>query len=170
MTIDPDLIGIWNNGGSRPVEITQDAELWILGKPWPYSIASDDMTVTFPGTNPLWVLTRISGAGSLVGLWERFETDSSGTWREEWLIRADGSYTYHWSLDGQFDSEGIGTYTDSGTHMTTRERRSAITTGAGNTITIAQFFGPLQQGTYTVASDKKSWVLHLPTGDVTFTK
>jgi len=168
--IDPKLIGLWD-AGAAPVEISATGELFTVGTPWPYTLSADGQTLSFPGTNPLWQFTRLSGnAAALVGLWERFEPDTGGTWREEWLYRTDGSYTYHWSFDGEFDSEGIGSYVDDGTTIATKERRAQVSTGPGDQIVIAQFFGPVEAGTYSVAADDTAWVFAGPNGDVDFTR
>lgn len=170
-TFDTALVGVWDTGGSRHVEITADAQLFVLDTPWPYVLENGGNTLKFPGTNPLWQFTRLSGnAAEVVGQWERFEDDTAGTWREEWTWRADGSFTWHWSLDGAFDSEGIGTYTADGTNMTTRERRAQIATGPGDQMVMSQYFGPVQTGTYVVASDGNSWVFTSAGASTTFTR
>ena len=169
---DATLVGTWNNGGSRPVEITPDAQLFVLDTPAPFVLSNGGNTLTFPNTNPVWEFSRLSGdPAGVVGLWERFESeDGVGTWREEWVFRADGSYTYHWSLDGTFDSEGIGTYEDDGSAITMRERRAQISTGPGAQMTISQYFGPLQTGTYVLDVSGDSWTFTDASGSITYTR
>ena len=170
MTLDPRLIGFWTSTQPGTIEITAAGELFVARAPWPYSISSDDSTLTNLNTNPLWQVTRLTGSGTPVGLWERYETDSDGTWREEWLMRADGTYTYHWSLDGVFDSEGIGTFTFDATHITSRERYTAISTNAPNQCIIAPYHGTMIVGTYSVAADGSSWTFHGPSGDAVYNR
>ncbi|CUH80159.1 hypothetical protein [Tropicibacter naphthalenivorans] len=158
-TIDPALSGLWRTARGVQIEITADGTLFALQDALPFTLSVDGQTLTFPTTAPLWQFTRLSGSSGLPGLWERFETDDSGTWREEWHFRSDGSYTFHWSLNGQFDSEGIGTYVSNGTTLSTRERRAMITTGPDDAIILSVYFGALLQGTYSVAPDGQSWTL-----------
>lgn len=167
---DARLIGIWAAGNST-VDITADGLYFLFDGPSPYTLSPDGMVLTFPNTNPLWQSNRLSGdPTSIVGLWERFEPSPQGTWREEWNFRADGSYAFHWSLDGNFDSQGTGTYTATATDLTTRELRATLSTGPGDEMVFVPSFSAVERGTYSVAADGLSWTYNSPNGAVTFTK
>ena len=172
-TFNPMLVGVWDNGGSFHIEVDASGDMFALEDPSAYELREAGMTLHFPNTSPIWEFTRLSGdPAGIVGHWERFETESSGKiWREEWTYRADGTYTYHFTYDGAFDSEGIGTYSDTGTQVATRERRARIALPGGNAMVIAQFFGPVVTGTYAVAADEQSWTFTDTAGTVsTYTK
>ena len=168
--IDALLVGTWDAGGSTPVMIDADGMLFSVADPAPFSLSTDDTTLTFPTTTPPTIFNRLHGSGSVLGLWERFETSGGITDREEWLFRADGSYTYHWDIDGVFDSEGMGLYQTSGGMMSTQERRASVTTGPGNQIVFAQFFGPVQIGSYSVAADGLSFTTVIGGKTTVYTK
>ncbi|WP_136440868.1 hypothetical protein [Pacificoceanicola onchidii] len=169
-TLDAALVGTWQAPDGALIEIAADGTLFSIEPALVYTLSADDQTLTFPNTNPLWQFTRLSGSGSIVGLWERFETDAYGTWREETLYRSDGTYTYHWMLNGAFDSEGIGTWVDLGGTLNSRERRGIFVTGPGSDILLSVFFGAPVLGSYSVAADGQSWTLTTSGGSATYTR
>ena len=167
--IDNRLIATWNNGGSRLIEIKNAGELFVIGNPQPYSITNNDQRLTFLNTNPIQIFDRLTSGNSIVGVWERYETVNGDNWREEWNIRSDGSYSTHFTLNGTPDTFLHGVYANSSGHFTSREHRATVATNGSN-MTMAQFFGPIEQGTYTVANDEQSWIFNGPNGAITHTR
>jgi len=169
--IDAALVGLWDAGGAQPLEIHADGAVFSLAAPMPYQITGNGMILQHLAGSPPLEFDRISAAGSgLIGLWSREQVDGGAVWREDVQYRADGSFTWHTSRDGVFDSEIPGLYSDTGTEFTAAERRASLTTGPGDFLAWAQAYGPLETGSYSVAPDGESWTYHKAAGDLRFVR
>jgi hypothetical protein len=155
--VDPDLVGSWIAQGSI-IRIGTDDWQYLLSKD-AYQISVDGSTLTFPDAKPIAVYNRLYGsARQLIGVWTMTSQENQKEYIEERTYRQDGTYTFHWTENGTFESEYFGKYIDQGTHIDSEERRALINTQSPNHINFDVPYGPDFSGTY-FKSDINHWRL-----------
>ncbi|MEL6609239.1 MAG: hypothetical protein AAFO93_10045 [Pseudomonadota bacterium] len=160
-TVDPALLGDWDHAGYGFSRFTPDGWYWSVGEPATYVIATDNQSFVQTASNGhQTTYSRVYGSGpTLVGVWELIEEDDGEIWREEWTIRADGSYSGAWFVDGVFDSIYVGTM-EIGPTSFVSAARNAIVSASGGAVTLDVVFGPTFTGTYTVIdADTFEWTI-----------
>ena len=168
LSIDGGLVGLWQTGPTV-VRITSDGWYYLVGSPVPYSISPDGQILTYPASNPSSTYQRTLGSGpSIIGTWEQTTTDGSDTWIEEVYFRINGTYTGQWTLNGTFDSEFLGNYTDTLTHIETEERRAIVETTSPNNITFDPLYSSFDSGTYTIDAGGNQWTYQSSAGDIVY--
>ena len=172
--IDTAVTGRWlqvSGQETSKVEILATGELFHLSEPQDYVIENAGMTLRHTSGNPPLVFDRQGSFGTgLIGLWRREEWDSGSLFGEEYLYREDGTFSYHGTVDGAYDFDQIGDFTDTGTALIERQLRATLTTGANGMMAQSVFFGPLFVGSYAVAPSGTSWEFTCPAFSASFTR
>lgn len=116
-SLPPELYGFWLLGSNR-YEIRADDRYYVHDLDVPYGLIDAGMTLIHSGTR----FNRLFGdPAALPGVWLL-----EGNPTEEWNLRTDGSYTYHWP-----GFEYFGEYSSTGATMTTAEMRAVLTEAGG---------------------------------------
>ncbi|MEZ5812469.1 MAG: hypothetical protein R3D45_13740 [Rhizobiaceae bacterium] len=164
------MIGIWQSGTSI-VRITADGWYFSVSNATPYLISPDGATLQYPSTGTVTEYNRTLGAGvTLVGVWQRTENDGPDIWLEELHFRDNGTYTFQWSLNGVFESEGMGNYIAYAATIDSEERRALLETQAPDTITFDPLYAPNEVGTYQISADENLWTYFGPSGTFVYTR
>lgn len=151
MTIDPALLGYWQNIDGV-MEFNADGWTYAFGRVT-FQVSSDDAILTITAPNGVVTLyTRVAGTGgSLEGTWRLEQIDAGVLWREEWTFLASGAYALVWTVGGQIDSVLFGYFITAGNVMKTRERRGKVTTDPYGTLLIDKPYDPDEVGTYSIS-------------------
>ncbi len=167
-SVDSALVGLWHVGAIN-FRIDADGWYYISVGALPYQISPDGQTPSYPSTETITQYQRILGSGtSLVGVWEREELEGADIWTEEIHFRANGTYTFQWLLNGVFEFEGLGNYTDQTTSIWSEERRAIIETASPDILSFHFLYAPVETGTYNIRSDGNQWTYSGPGGDVVY--
>ena len=148
-----ELIGHWENNG-RIYEFRTDGRYYVHDTDVPYQLLDGGMTLLHSGTR----YVRLYGSpGDLPGVWQ-LESDP----QEEWNLRADGTYTYHWP-----GHEYFGDYTYDGSIMNTAEMRALVTEAAGAITFDPPYQLPVTGQWYLVEPEL---TITFPSGPVVYTR
>ena len=148
-----ELVGYWTIGNRR-FEFTNDAHYYVHDLDVPYELVESGSVLVVAGIRYVRLYGNPTG---LSGVW-LLEDDST----EEWNLRNDGTYTYHWS-----GYEYFGDYSSNGSTMNTREMRAVITESSG-TIIFDPPYELAQSGQWSISGSKLSIVF--PSGTVIYTR
>ncbi|MEJ1379913.1 MAG: hypothetical protein RPU34_06670 [Candidatus Sedimenticola sp. (ex Thyasira tokunagai)] len=119
-SIPQELIGYWRIGNRR-YEFTNDSRYYVHDLDVPYELVDSGSVLVVAGTR----YNRLYGnPAELTGIW-LLEDDPT----EEWNLRSDGTYTYHWP-----GFEYFGDYSFTESTMNTREMRAVIMESSGTII------------------------------------
>jgi hypothetical protein len=151
--IPNELIGLWEHLG-RKYEFRADGRYYVLDLDIAYQLIDGGMTLVHSGTR----YKRLFGdPAGLPGVWQ-LEEDPL----EEWNLRDDGSYTYHWP-----GYEYFGDYTHDSTTMSTSEMRAVVSESAGS-ITFDPPYALSTTGQWTIV--EPTLTITFPTGPVVYTR
>lgn len=115
-----ELVGYWRIGNQR-YEFRANGRYYVHDLNIPYELIDSGMTLVFSGTR---YSRRYGSPDGLPGVWF-LEGDST----EEWNLRNDGSYTYHWP-----GYEYFGEYTFDEGSISTAEMRAVLSESSGTLI------------------------------------
>jgi len=164
--LDPGIEGLWQIA-SFQYRVTADGTYSLIGPPSAYAISAGGRTLTLGSTD----YTRVLGGGaSLVGVWQGTFPDGNDIWLEDMYLRADGTYTIQWTVNGVFDSLYYGTYGDMGSQMQFEERRAVVTTFGADQIRFDPPYSPIQEGTYTLDAGIGTWSVTLDGQTIVYTR
>ena len=153
LSIPTVLIGRWSVGVDV-YEIKSDNRYYVLSGDIPIELTDGGATLLHGGTR----YNRVSGnASEFYGVWS-LESDPT----EEWTLRADNSYTYHFS-----NFVYVGFFDISGAIMNSGEMRAVLSEDNG-TLTFSPPYSPPLSGAWSVAGS--TLTVSFPTGDVVYTK
>jgi hypothetical protein len=150
MSIDPVLIGFWQNIDGT-TEFNADAWQYTVGSST-FGITSDhqQLIITAPNGHTT-SYNRTTGSGdSLFGSWQLTQTENGSLWIEEWTFSNAGTYTSTWTVDGQFNIISFGYFQTIGNALKTRERRGSVSTIPTGAIEIDRPFDADQSGIYVI--------------------
>ena len=144
IVIPEELIGYWRIDNRR-YEFRGNGRYYVHDLNVPYELADSGMTLIHNRTR----YNRLFGDSSgLPGVWALEEEPS-----EEWNLRNDGTYTYHWP-----GFEYFGEYSYDQNNMSTSEMRAFISESAG----IITFQPPY------ASSHSGKWIISEPKLTITF--
>ena len=148
-----ELIGLWERNGRR-YEFRIDGRYYVLDLNKPYQLPDNGMTLAHSGTR----YNRIYGdPAGLPGVWQL-----EGYPQEEWNLRTDGSYTYHWP-----SHEFFGDYTYDSAIVSTSEMRAVVSESAGS-ITFDPPYALSLTGQWNIV--EPTLTITFPSGPVVYTR
>lgn len=152
--IPTEIVGTYTiDGYPTKYEFRDDGKYFVLDRQ-PYQLIESGMTLVYGGVR----YSRLYGdTNSLIGVW-LLESDPT----EEWNLRSDGSYTYHFS-----GFEYFGEYTFDTKKMNTKELRAIMSESAG-TLTFDPPYALSVSGTWSIVDSKLA--ISFPSGDVVYNK
>ena len=151
--IPEELIGYWYIR-SRRYEFRADGRYYVHELNTPYQLIESGMTLVYNGIR----FKRLYGDPSgLPGVW-LLESDTT----EEWNIRSDGTYTWHWP-----GYEYFGEYLNNETVMSTCEMRAVLSESTG-ILTFDPPYAPSVSGVWNI--DEPKLTIAFPSGDVIYTR
>jgi len=153
VTIPQELIGFWKIE-SRRYEFRANSRYYVHDLDVSYQLVDSGMTLIHSGTRYIRLNSDPNG---LPGVWS-LEEDPT----EEWNLRSDGTYTYHWP-----GYEYFGEYSFDATTMSTSEMRSILSESSG-TLTFDPPYAPPVSGLWTIVEPELT--ITFPSGDVIYTR
>lgn len=154
MTLDSRLFGRWQTSEGR---VTIEDDGWSFSHTdGPYAISQDGMILERGRDTFYHRILGIPGP-NLSGMW-RLEIENDGVlMSEEWTFSDLLTFTTVWIEGGKLTDIYYGTYSITGSNLTTSEKRALITLANGRDIAMHVPYGRDENGTYEfVGNDRFS--------------